>query len=272
MLAEPGWVIPAGRYERRYAALLVSDRRREDREYFRALHRQINQEGGAAAMMWDLQRMDFGDWHPREIPQSLLNGFSAATPASLRSPTIGAVVLRLAERRQGTRRARQQQSAEQENLVAQHCLHNEPARRRPRTLPTSSLGAERQHARRRRDEPERTLTGPATELDFFEAVYLNENLRLGYRLKAAAERAKYTTRSSALWRFRRWINTVSRKRSNAPSCAAKDLHHSSAPSARAAPGERIEGQLSDAKAQPSLAVETGCRRLPPHKTITYLRC
>src|SRR6516165_12237469 len=51
MLAEPGWVIPAGRYERRYAALSVSDRRREDREYFRALHRQIA-NGGAEAMMW----------------------------------------------------------------------------------------------------------------------------------------------------------------------------------------------------------------------------
>jgi hypothetical protein len=43
-----------------------------------------------------------------------------------------------------------------------------------------------------REEPERILTGPATELDFFQAVYLNENLPLGYRLKAAAERAKYT--------------------------------------------------------------------------------
>jgi hypothetical protein len=41
-------------------------------------------------------------------------------------------------------------------------------------------------------EPERILKGPATELEFFEAVYLNENLPLGYRLKAAAERAKYT--------------------------------------------------------------------------------
>jgi len=41
-------------------------------------------------------------------------------------------------------------------------------------------------------EPERILKGPATELEFFEAVYLNESLPLGYRLKAAAERAKYT--------------------------------------------------------------------------------
>jgi len=42
------------------------------------------------------------------------------------------------------------------------------------------------------NQPERILTGRATELEFFEAVYLNESLPLGYRLKAAAERAKYT--------------------------------------------------------------------------------
>jgi hypothetical protein len=73
MLAEPGWVIPAGKYERRYAALTVSDVRMKDREYFRALHRQIA-EGGAEAMMWDLQRMPLDGWHPREIPESLLKG------------------------------------------------------------------------------------------------------------------------------------------------------------------------------------------------------
>jgi hypothetical protein len=41
MLAEPGWVIPAGRYERRYGALTVSDGRLGDRAYFNALHQQI---------------------------------------------------------------------------------------------------------------------------------------------------------------------------------------------------------------------------------------
>jgi hypothetical protein len=73
MLAEPGWVIPAGRYERRYAALSVSDVRMGDRNYFNALHRQIA-GGGAEAMMWDLQRVVLGEWHPREIPESLLKG------------------------------------------------------------------------------------------------------------------------------------------------------------------------------------------------------
>ena len=71
MLAEPGWVIPAGRFERRYAALAVSDVRRGDREYFKALHTQIGQ-GGAEALMRDLQRMDLGDWHPRDIPDAIL--------------------------------------------------------------------------------------------------------------------------------------------------------------------------------------------------------
>src|SRR5215471_3180080 len=49
---------------------------------------------------------------------------------------------------------------------------------------------------RRVDEMNETRVLPqgrsATELEFFEAVYRNENLPLGYRLKAAAERAKYT--------------------------------------------------------------------------------
>jgi hypothetical protein len=71
MLAEPGWVIPAGRYERRYAALSVSLARRGDRDYFGALHRQIN-EGGAEAMFYDLRSLDLWDWHPREIPEALL--------------------------------------------------------------------------------------------------------------------------------------------------------------------------------------------------------
>jgi Mesyanzhinovviridae DNA primase len=72
MLAEPGWVIPAGRYERRYAALAVSNVHRGDRAYFKALHGRIA-DGGAAGMFHDLRRMDLGDWHPREIPEALLN-------------------------------------------------------------------------------------------------------------------------------------------------------------------------------------------------------
>jgi hypothetical protein len=71
MLAEPGWVIPAGRWERRYAAFAVSTARLGDREYFRSLHHQIY-NGGAEAMFYDLRMMDLGGWHPREIPKGLL--------------------------------------------------------------------------------------------------------------------------------------------------------------------------------------------------------
>jgi Family of unknown function (DUF5906) len=87
MLAEPGWVIPAGRYERRYAALAVSDKRRGDKAYFKALYRQI-EEGGVAAMFYDLQRMDLGDWHPREIPDALLQNATLQKQQRLTLPPL----------------------------------------------------------------------------------------------------------------------------------------------------------------------------------------
>jgi hypothetical protein len=87
MLAEPGWVIPAGRYERRYAAFAVSTVKRGDRAYFRALHHQI-QNGGAEAMFYDLQRMDLGDWHPRNIPEALLTNPALQKQQSYNLPPL----------------------------------------------------------------------------------------------------------------------------------------------------------------------------------------
>jgi len=87
MLAEPGWVIPAGRYERRYAALPVSNNKRSDKAYFKALHRQIA-EGGAEAMFYDLKRMDLGDWHPRDIPDTLLRGAALQKQQQLTLPPL----------------------------------------------------------------------------------------------------------------------------------------------------------------------------------------
>jgi hypothetical protein len=78
MLAEPGWVIPAGRHERRYAALKVSKARLRDRAYFRALHYQIA-NGGAEAMFYDLQTLDLDGWHPRDIPEALLRSDAMQT-------------------------------------------------------------------------------------------------------------------------------------------------------------------------------------------------
>jgi hypothetical protein len=45
----------------------------QDKEYFRPLHKQI-EHGGAESMFYDLQLMELGDWHPRDIPEALLRG------------------------------------------------------------------------------------------------------------------------------------------------------------------------------------------------------
>ena len=87
MLAEPGWVIPAGRHERRYAAFNVSDARRGDRGYFNSLHRQI-EHGGAEAMLWDLRGIELGDWHPRQIPEALLTGEALQKQQGLSLPPL----------------------------------------------------------------------------------------------------------------------------------------------------------------------------------------
>jgi hypothetical protein len=87
MLAEPGWVIPAGRYERRYAAISVSTAKRGDKAYFKALHHQID-NGGAAAMFYDLGEMDLGDWHPREIPEALLTNPALQRQQTLNLPPL----------------------------------------------------------------------------------------------------------------------------------------------------------------------------------------
>lgn len=73
MLAEPGWVIPAGRYERRYAVVEVSSAKLRDVPYFTALHHQIN-NGGAEAMFAELREVDLAGWHPRKIPEAILRG------------------------------------------------------------------------------------------------------------------------------------------------------------------------------------------------------
>ena len=72
MFAEPGWVVPAGKHERRYAVLSVSDKHIGDVEYFTALRNEIA-IGGAEGMFHDLRRIDLGDWHPRQIPEALLH-------------------------------------------------------------------------------------------------------------------------------------------------------------------------------------------------------
>lgn len=70
MASNNDWVAPAGTYERRFAIFDVSDCRRGNKAYFRALHNQL-QSGGYEAMLHDLLNRPLDDWHPRDdIPQT----------------------------------------------------------------------------------------------------------------------------------------------------------------------------------------------------------
>jgi hypothetical protein len=59
----------------------------QDKRYFVPLNKQIDGDG-AAAMFFDLQRMDLGDWHPREIPQVLLKGAALRKQQGLTLPPL----------------------------------------------------------------------------------------------------------------------------------------------------------------------------------------
>jgi hypothetical protein len=87
MLAEPGRVVPAGRHERRYTVLAVSDCRLGDRDYFKALSEQIYGDG-AGAMFAELRELALDGWHPRYIPESLLKGEALQKQQGLNLPAL----------------------------------------------------------------------------------------------------------------------------------------------------------------------------------------
>jgi hypothetical protein len=64
------WIVPASHDERRYAVNKVSERWKQNKGYFAPLFEEIN-NGGAAAMLYDMLQMDLEGWHPREnVPQT----------------------------------------------------------------------------------------------------------------------------------------------------------------------------------------------------------
>jgi len=76
MAANADWVVPASHDERRFAVFNVSDRYaqgtapdEERRAYFEALHSELA-NGGLEAMLYDLKRWNFENWHPRQLFQS----------------------------------------------------------------------------------------------------------------------------------------------------------------------------------------------------------
>jgi len=62
-------IVPASEGERRFAAFLVSKHKRQDESWFGPIYKQL-ENGGYAAMLYDLLRLDLGDWHPRKIPMT----------------------------------------------------------------------------------------------------------------------------------------------------------------------------------------------------------
>ena len=63
------WPVPAGMDDRRYVFLDVSEARKQDHQYFKAIHEEFK-NGGMEALHHLLLQVDIRDWHPRERPKA----------------------------------------------------------------------------------------------------------------------------------------------------------------------------------------------------------
>jgi Family of unknown function (DUF5906) len=77
MAANAEWVVPASAGERRYAVFKCADtyvKGQADaavsKVYFDALYREID-NGGLEAMLYDLLHWDLGEWHPRQVYETV---------------------------------------------------------------------------------------------------------------------------------------------------------------------------------------------------------
>jgi hypothetical protein len=69
MATNNDWAVPSSAEERRFFVVEVSDEMRGDFEYFKKLKAEQDQ-GGLAAMLYDLQTLDISDFNVRDIPQT----------------------------------------------------------------------------------------------------------------------------------------------------------------------------------------------------------
>jgi hypothetical protein len=69
MASNEDWIVPASEMERRYVFNEVSDCKMQDATWFEPIYRQM-EDGGHAAMLFDLLNLDLDDWHPRRIPKN----------------------------------------------------------------------------------------------------------------------------------------------------------------------------------------------------------
>lgn len=63
------WVVPAGSNERRYFALDVGEEKMQDKKYFAAIQKQIN-EGGREALLHHLLNHNIKDFEVRDVPNT----------------------------------------------------------------------------------------------------------------------------------------------------------------------------------------------------------
>lgn len=68
MASNERWVVPAGLESRRFFVLLVSEDRANDHRYFADVWRQMESEGGYAAMLRELLDYDLNQYNPRDVP------------------------------------------------------------------------------------------------------------------------------------------------------------------------------------------------------------
>ena len=83
MASNNNWVVPSSHDERRYFVLDVADNRAGQLDYFAAIARQMNHEGGLAAMLYELQHRDISAFEVRAVPRTA--GLRTQTTLSLPS-------------------------------------------------------------------------------------------------------------------------------------------------------------------------------------------
>jgi hypothetical protein len=70
MASNADWVVPAAMDDRRFAVADVANKYKNNKSYFEPLYQEI-ENGGGAAMLYDLLRMDLKGWHPRyDVPKT----------------------------------------------------------------------------------------------------------------------------------------------------------------------------------------------------------
>ncbi|MGH6936332.1 MAG: DUF5906 domain-containing protein, partial [Methylocella sp.] len=62
------WAVPMGIDDRRFVICDLSDKHKSNLAFFSTLYRQMNEEGGLAALMYDLMNEDLSDWVPQQRP------------------------------------------------------------------------------------------------------------------------------------------------------------------------------------------------------------